>query len=132
MTDKRNEWEDLRTVLERKLADAEGLNRNLQAEIDRLKADAASNDRSLHQQIHEQQQEIEQLRTSRGSGDGGGAGSRGSSGGDNSQQYQQLLLQHDDLKQELKEQEEVGFSGFVCRVMLKKIKNDVGYRRSPP
>ncbi|KAF8543302.1 hypothetical protein BDD12DRAFT_726529 [Trichophaea hybrida] len=97
LTDKRNEWDDLRIDLEGKLADAESLNNNLQAEIDRVKADSAANEQSLQQQLKEQQQELEQLRSC----DGGGGG------GADSEQYQELLRQHEDLKMELREQEEV-------------------------
>jgi hypothetical protein len=97
-------------VLEGKLADAESLNNNLQAEIDRAKADSAANERSLQQQLKEQQQELEQLR-SRG-GEGGGEV--------DSEQYQELLQQHEDLKTELKEQEEVSFRHRDSDLMLNR------------
>jgi hypothetical protein len=104
MSGKQQEWEELRINLEGRLADAENLNNNLRAELDKAKAESVNGDQSLQErlrqqedQLRAQQDEIEQLRNR----------SRRSSGGGDSDQYQELLREHEELKQELREQEEV-------------------------
>jgi hypothetical protein len=91
------DWEILKVDLQGKLADAEHLNKSLRAELEKVMAESASSNQSLQQQIQEQQLD-QQL----------GQGSHGSGN------YQELLRQHETLKQELREQEEVShFSSSV-------------------
>ncbi len=86
----------MRLDLEGKLADAQHLNENLQSEIARVKADNAASERELQQQlliVRDQQRELEEKSTIVNvNGDG---------------RYEELLRQHEDLKAELREQEEV-------------------------
>ena len=104
--DRKNQWDDVRIDLEGKLADAESLNNNLRSEIDRVKEDAGASDSQLRAQLQQyqdelrdQKQELDDLRrrvqqTQNGGGGGG-------------EQYQLLHKEHEELKQDLKEQEEV-------------------------
>ncbi|RPB03101.1 hypothetical protein L873DRAFT_1787237 [Choiromyces venosus 120613-1] len=82
----REEWENLKHDLEEKLANAENLNQNLQNELSRVKADKSANERSLKDQLRDSQQTL------------GSASDR---------KYEDLLRQHEELKTELREQEEV-------------------------
>lgn len=108
---KQHEWEDLRINLEGKLVDAESLSDNLRSEIDRLKEESAATQRALQQQLMEaqdelsrQRTELEQLRNRPQQGQ--------ASGGAGNVEYQNLLREHDDLKLDLREQEEVRFGDF--------------------
>ncbi|KAI5780027.1 hypothetical protein EDC01DRAFT_668963 [Geopyxis carbonaria] len=81
--EKRNEWAELRIDLEGKLADAESLNNSLRSEIEKVKSEKAANERALHEQLDQKPK-----------------------GGDN-MEYQELLKHHEELKMDLREQEEV-------------------------
>ncbi|KAI5810417.1 hypothetical protein BZA77DRAFT_254872 [Pyronema omphalodes] len=94
---KRNEWDELREKLEAKLMTAELLNSNLQSELDRVQSEATA----YSSQLQSQAKELDALRRR------SMAPSSGFSNGDNDSRYEELLRQHESLKEELKEQEEV-------------------------
>lgn len=77
------------------------MNNNLRSELDKVQADSAATQQSLQQQVRDLQEEVGQLR-----GNGGGGGGHGGGG---SAEYQELLRQHEELKMDLREQEEVRF-----------------------
>lgn len=93
---KRDEWEDLRLDLEGKLADAESLNNNLRSEIDKVQAENAAREKELLDQIDDLKAAVASAAAS-----GANVGN-GSNGGDD-----ELRRQIDELKAELREQEEV-------------------------
>lgn len=82
--EKKELW-DLRADLEGKLADAQNLNESLQSELDRLRNDQADTERNLRQQL-------EQLQIS-----GGGVSGN-----------EQLELENQQLREELRQQQEIG------------------------
>jgi len=81
----KNEWTNLKLVLESKLADAQNLNDSLQSELDKLRASQANTERDLRMQM-------EELR----------ANSSGRGGNDSD-----LARENEDLRAELREQQEV-------------------------
>ncbi|KAG0135442.1 hypothetical protein HOY82DRAFT_133860 [Tuber indicum] len=82
----RQEWENLKRDLEEKLTNAENLNRDIQNELSSVKAEKSANERSLKDRSEDSRQTV------------GGASDR---------KYEDLLKQHEELKTELREQEEV-------------------------
>ncbi|KAH0562286.1 hypothetical protein GP486_003017 [Trichoglossum hirsutum] len=88
----RKEWSDLRADLERKLVDAQNLNESLQSELNRLRSDNASMERDLRDQLDRAN-----------TGDSGGS----SQGGEWKERFELLERDHDELKLELREQQQV-------------------------
>ncbi|CUS14589.1 unnamed protein product [Tuber aestivum] len=82
----RQEWEKLKHDLEGKLATAEKLNQDIQNELSSVKADRSANRGSLKDQSSDSQQTVDIASDRR---------------------YEDLLKQHEGLKAELREQEEV-------------------------
>ncbi|KAH0543559.1 hypothetical protein FGG08_002120 [Glutinoglossum americanum] len=88
----RQEWSDLRTDLERKLADAQNLNESLQSELNRLRVDNANMERDLRDQL-------DQASMNNSSGD--------SAGDEWKTRFESLERDHEELKMELREQQQV-------------------------
>ncbi|KAI5789489.1 hypothetical protein FPQ18DRAFT_261537 [Pyronema domesticum] len=97
---KRNEWDDLREQLEAKLNTAELLNSNLQSELDRVQSETIA----YSSQLQSQAKELDALRR-RSVAPSSGLIMNGND--DKDARYEELLKQHESLKEELKEQEEV-------------------------
>jgi chromosome segregation ATPase len=86
------EWSDLRADLERKLVDAQNLNESLQSELNRLRSDNANAERDLRDQLDR--------------ANAVGSSSSGE-GGDWKRRFELLERDHDELKMELREQQQV-------------------------
>ncbi|KAG0635296.1 hypothetical protein HOY80DRAFT_1094038 [Tuber brumale] len=82
----RQEWENFKRDLEEKLTNAENLNQNIRNELSSVKAEKSADRRSLEDRSDDSRQTV------------GGASDR---------QYEDLMRQHEELKTELREQEEV-------------------------
>jgi hypothetical protein len=91
VTIERREWSDLREDLERKLADAQNLNNSLQSELNKLRTDNASMEKDLRDQ------------RDRASTDD----SSGGQGGEWKRRFESLENDHEELKMELREQQQV-------------------------
>lgn len=105
--------------MESKVSDAEKLNNSLEDEIAKVKADNVSSERMLKEQFEEQDNQLQDMRqrlddqerdfdeqlrrTQQQNKESTSMGRSGQMNGD----YEDLLRKHEDLKAELKEQQEV-------------------------
>ncbi|PWW79124.1 hypothetical protein C7212DRAFT_340048 [Tuber magnatum] len=86
----RQEWENLKRGLEERLTNAEKLNQDVQNEFSSVKTDRSANERSLKESLKDQSSDSQQpvdVASDR--------------------KYKDLLKQHEELRMELREQEEV-------------------------